>query len=371
MEEWKRLFRNSVETADELAQYFELSEKEKQEIEAVNEHFSFRINPYYLSLIKEKGDPIWKQAVPNIKELDDHVGVPDPLNEEGDMPVPGITHRYPDRVLFLISHECPIWCRFCTRKRKVGQDSFVTNERIKMGIKYLSEHPEVRDVILSGGDPLVLSNEKLEWILKSVREIPHIEIIRIGSKVPCILPQRITQELCDMLKKYHPLYINTHFNHPRELTPESKKACEMLANAGIPIGNQTVLLKGVNDDPETMKKLVQGLLKMRVRPYYIYQADITKGTDHFRTRVEKGLEIIKALRGFTSGLAVPHFVIDSPGGGGKIPLLPHYIQEINDKEVIMRNYRGDVYRYPQTPKTEEEKKQVQKAVEEFAVDEVY
>jgi len=265
-----------------------------------------------------------------------------------DSPVPNLVHRYPDRVLLMVTTQCPIYCRFCTRKRLIGQPGYVTKQTIQQGIDYIAQHTEVRDVILSGGDPLLLSDDYLEWVLKSLRAIPHLELIRIGSRVPGSLPQRITKKLCRMLKRYHPLYMNLHFNHPDEITPESKKACERLADAGIPLGSQTVLLKGVNDDPETMKTLMQKLLSIRVKPYYLYQADITKATDHFRTSVETGLNIMRHLRGFTSGMAVPHYVIDAPGGGGKIAVLPpDYVLAFNDKEVILKNYEGQVYRYPQ------------------------
>lgn len=343
MDKWKELFKNSIETGKQLAEHYDVN---TDDIEKVNDHFQFRLNPYYQSLIRYPGDPIWKQVVPDLEEIkENNLAMDDPLSEEADMPVPGITHRYPDRVLFMISHECPIFCRFCTRKRKVGQESFVTKQKIELGIEYIRNHPEIRDVVLSGGDPLNISDEKIEHILKSLRTIPHLEIIRIGTKVPCILPQRITPELCSIIKKYHPIYINTHFNHPWELTLEAKQACEMLADAGCPVGNQSVLLKGVNDDPEVMKELVTGLLKMRVRPYYIYQADLTKGAMHFRTTIQKGLELIKAIRGWTSGLAVPHYVIDAPGGGGKIPLLPEYVKELNDNEIILTNYKSNTYKY--------------------------
>ncbi|MBC8042710.1 MAG: KamA family radical SAM protein, partial [Rhizobacter sp.] len=332
---WKNLLANSIETPEEVHRIFGEDLEMMKKLEG---EFNIRINPYYASLIKEKNDPIYKQVVPSADELIAGCCVDDPLNEERDSPVQSITHRYPDRVLFLVAHECAIYCRFCTRKRKVSDSSKISLKYLDDGINYIREHTEIRDIVLSGGDPLTLSDRRIEYILKSLREIPHVEVIRIGTKIPCVLPQRITKKLCSIIKKYHPVYVNTHFNHPRELTPEAKKACEMLADSGVPVGNQSVLLKGVNDDPQTMKTLMQGLLKMRVRPYYIYQADIVKGTEHFRTKVEKGLEIIQALRGHTSGLAVPHFVIDSPGGGGKIPLLPHYIQEMNSKEVVMKNY---------------------------------
>jgi lysine 2,3-aminomutase len=279
--------------------------------------------------------------------LKDEQGIPDPLCEERDSPVPGLVHRYPDRVLLLVSNTCSMYCRFCTRKRKVG-DPFkrVTKEQIMGGIEYIKQHPEVRDVIMSGGDPLMQSDSFIEFILKELRAIPHVEIIRIGTRVPCALPQRVTPELCNMLKKYHPLYVNVHFNHPHEINEDSRKACEMLADAGIPLGNQSVLLKGVNDDPEVMKKLMHELLRMRVKPYYIYMPDLVQGTAHFRPKLEKGLEIIKALRGFTSGMAVPQLVIDAQDGGGKIPILPDYVVENKDGKVILRNYKGELVEYP-------------------------
>jgi lysine 2,3-aminomutase len=347
MEEWQRLLKDGINNADQLFERFGV---DKALAEQISQDFRIRINAYYLSLIEEPGDPIWRQVVPDAAELDDEDCPDDPLNEEGDSPVPNLTHRYPDRVLFLVNHQCPIYCRFCTRKRKVSEPGWWNKDTLKLGIDYIRAHPEVRDIIVSGGDPMMLPDHMIEWILSELRSIPHVEIIRIGSRVPCALPQRITPELCDIIKKYHPVYVNTHFNHPREVNEITKKHCGMLADAGVPIGCQTVLLKGVNDDPAVMKELMRKLLTIRVRPYYIYQADLTKGTNYFRTRVEKGLEIIKALRGHTSGLAVPHYVIDAPGGGGKIPLLPEYVTDITETEVVMRNYAGKEYRYPQVPR---------------------
>jgi lysine 2,3-aminomutase len=347
MPEWVNLVRNSINTAEELGQRLGLSEKEVKSLKKVVRKYPMRINPYYLSLIQEKDDPIWRQCIPNELELLDQEGMVDPLAEERDSPVPVITHRYPDRVLFLVSNHCAMYCRFCTRKRKVGDPRRpVSAGQILQGIEYIRNHPEVKDVILSGGDPFMLTDSRLEFVLKHLREIPHLQIIRIGTRVPCSLPQRITPELCEMLKKYQPLYINIHFEHPREVTPESSRACQMLADAGIPLGSQSVVLKGVNDDPQTMKELMNKLLMIRVKPYYIYQCDLTRGANHFRTRVEKSLDIIKAIRGFTSGLAVPHFVIDAPGGGGKIPLLPDYVIGFTEDKVILRNYRGKIYEYP-------------------------
>ena len=350
MEYWQELLRKSVESKDEIIQQFGI----KPEVaEQLNDFFQTRVNPYYLSLIRHKGDPIWLQCVPDEKELADIDAPDDPLNEDAMSPVPSITHRYPDRVLFLVTSQCSMYCRFCTRKRKVGDSSKISMKYIQGGLDYIAAHPEIRDVILSGGDPLTLTDFMLEKILKGLREIPHVEIIRLGTKIPCVLPQRITPELCDMIKKYHPIYVNTHFNHPWECTPEAKQACEMLANAGCPVGNQMVLMKGVNDDPMIVKELMQKLLAMRVRPYYIYQADITKGANHFRTPVKVGLEIMDKLRGWTSGLAIPYYVIDAPGGGGKIPMLPNYVVSHDEKNWVLRNYKYDIYTYPDV--VEEEK----------------
>ena len=294
---------------------------------------------------------MWQQYVPTVQELDVVDGVIDSLDEDGDSPVPNITHRYPDRVLFLVSPVCATYCRFCTRRRKVGDPEKIPLNQYESAFEYIRAHPEIRDVIMSGGDPMMLSDRRLEYLFQRLREIPHVEIIRIGSRITSHLPQRITPEFCEMVKKYHPVYMNTHFNHPAELTPETVAALARLADAGVPLGCQTVLLRGVNDDPEIMKELMQKLLKARVRPYYIYMADQVAGGEHFRTTVEKGLEIVKALRGWTSGLAVPHFVIDAPGGGGKVPLLPEYVEEINEDEVIFRNYAGEryVYKQPRQP----------------------
>ncbi|MBI3986544.1 MAG: KamA family radical SAM protein [Lentisphaerae bacterium] len=344
MHTWRQLLKKGLNSAEEVAEVFGL---DPEEVRKVAGKFRIRISPHYLGLIKARGDALYRQVVPDPDELLDNCGQNDPLAEDKDSPLPGIVHRYPDRVLFLVSHECASYCRFCTRKRMVG-DAVKMNPRfIEQGLDYIRLHPEIRDVIVSGGDPLLLSDNRLDGILTKLRAIPHVEIIRIGTRVPCFLPQRITRRLVGLLKRHHPLFMNVHFNHPDELTPETVKALGRLADAGIPLGNQTVLLKGVNDDPEIMKRLLQKLLACRVRPYYIYQADMIEGTAHLRTRVEKGLEIVRSLRGWTSGLAVPHFVIDSPGGGGKIPLLPEYVESVNDQEVVLRNYEGRRFVYRQ------------------------
>jgi len=342
MELWQELLRRSVDSARDLVGRFGF---QPEKAEALNKLFHIRINPYYLSLIRYPGDPIWLQCIPDEQELEDD-GLPeDPLNEERDSPVPSITHRYPDRVLFLTTSQCSMYCRFCTRKRKVSDSSKINAKYIRDGLDYIAAHKEVRDVILSGGDPLMLTDYMLERILSALRAIPHVEIIRLGTKMPCVLPQRVTLKLCKMLRKYHPIYVNTHFNHPWECTPEAKRACEMLADAGCPVGNQAVLMKGVNDDSDVMLELFRNLLAMRVRPYYLYQADMTKSTNHFRTPVRVGLDIMDKLRGHISGLAVPYYVIDAPGGGGKIPLLPQYVIGRNGNEIILRNYNYDIFVY--------------------------
>jgi lysine 2,3-aminomutase len=343
MELWQQLLKQSISSVEQVSEKFGIK---KEIAERLNNFFMARVNPYYLSLIRYPGDPIWKQVVPDEEELYDIDAPDDPLNEDAMSPVPNITHRYPDRALLLTTSQCGIYCRFCTRKRKVGDSSKINMKELESAFRYLEEHTEINDVILSGGDPLMLTDHMLEKILIRLRQIPHIQIIRLGTKMPCVLPQRITPELCNMLKKYHPIYVNTHFNHPWEITPESTKACTMLADAGCPVGCQTVLLKGVNDDPEVMKELMKKLLAIRVRPYYIYQADLTKGANHFRTPIDVGLEIMDNLRGHISGLAVPHFVIDAPGGGGKIPLLPDYVLARDKEKIILRNFRNEVFEYP-------------------------
>lgn len=354
MADWQKLLRErSIASLHQLVEKFGAEQfPDLERLQQAVDNFELRISPAMVDLIKEPGDPIWRQYVPDLQELEVVDGVPDSLNEDEDSPVPNITHRYPDRALFLVSPVCAAYCRFCTRRRKVGDPEKIPMSQFESAFQYLAEHSEIRDVILSGGDPLLLSDRRLDQILGRLRQIRHIEIIRIGSRVPCHLPERITPELCDVLKKHHPLYINAHFNHPDELTPAAVKGLGMLADAGVPLGCQTVLLKGVNDDPDVMKELMQRLLAARVRPYYIYMCDQVAGAEHFKTSVETGLTIIKALRGWTSGLAVPHFVIDAPGGGGKIPLLPEYVVRITDEEVVLRNYRGKRYVWRQ-PREEE------------------
>ena len=316
------------------------------------------ITPYYAAHMDKDDprDPIRMQAVPTFVET--HVSdadMLDPLHEDTDSPAPGLTHRYPDRVLFLITDQCSMYCRHCTRRRFAGQcDDEVGMENIDKCIEYIRKTPEVRDVLLSGGDCLLVSDKKLEYIISKLREIPHVEIVRLGSRTPVVLPQRITDDLVNMLKKYHPIWLNTHFNHPKEFTPESMEALRKLADAGIPLGNQSVLLRGVNDCPHIMRDLVHKLVMNRVRPYYIYQCDLSLGIEHFRTPVAKGLEIMESLRGHTSGYCVPTFVVDAPGGGGKIPVMPNYVLSQSANKVILRNYEGVITTYtePDLPELE-------------------
>ena len=322
----------------------------RYELQKTIERFPLAITPYYCSLIDAEDyeqDPIFKQSFPVVEELKSSRGdMSDPLHEDLDSPVPGITHRYPDRVLFLVSNTCSMYCRHCTRKRKVGDiDSIPNKTTLKKGIKYIKNNPQIRDVLLSGGDPLMFSDEYLEWLLAELKKIKHVEIIRIGTRMPVVLPYRITDNLVAMLKKYHPIWLNTHFNHPREITRSSREALKKLADAGIPLGNQTVLLSGINDCCRIMKALVHKLLQNRVRPYYLYQCDLSEGLAHFRTPVGKGIEIIESLIGHTSGLAVPTYVIDAPGGGGKIPIMPQYLISWSTNKVILRNYEGIITTY--------------------------
>ena len=350
MEDWKKILAQSITKPKDLAKHLGVDEKEVADVVGP---YPMRITPTVLSTIKEKGDAIWKQVVPEGIELDDIDAQDDPLEEDTDSPVPHLVHRYPDRVLLMVTNQCPIYCRFCTRKRLVGKPGFLKKGELDQAVSYLREHTEVRDVILSGGDPLLLPDNLIERILKALRSIPHLELIRFGTRVPGTLPQRITPELCELVKRYHPIYMNLHFNHPDELTPEVKDACGRLANAGIPLGAQTVLLKGINDDPEIMKRLMHQLLLARIKPYYLYMADLTKGTNHFRTTVETGMKIVQALQGHTSGMAVPHFVIDAPGGGGKIPLLPNeYLLNLDEKGAVLKNFENKTYHYPQPETTD-------------------
>jgi len=318
----------------------------REELDRVAQRYPFRLSGYYGGLIRAPEDPVWLQAVPNVSELADAAGYEDPLAEEGLSPVPNLVHRYGNRVLWLVSEECAVHCRFCTRKRRWGVSAPLTDELLREGLEYIARSTQVKDVLLSGGDPLLLPVSRLEGILASLRRIPHVEIIRIGTRLPCTLPGRVTGDLARVLAKYHPLYVNIHFNHPRELTEESREACLNLVQAGIPLGSQTVLLRGVNDDARTLQALFEGLLRMRVRPYYLMQMDLTRGTAHFRTPVSTGLKIMDALRNRVSGLAMPHFVVDLPGGHGKIPLTPNHVESVDGDRMVVRGTRGNRVAYP-------------------------
>lgn len=339
--DWKWQLRNSIKTIEQLKQYVDIKDEKKW----AHLNLPFMITPYYAQLLNN--DAIYKTVVPS---SDEQIHMPyeecDSLHEQSDSPCKCIVHRYPDRVLFLVTNNCATNCRYCTRSRMVGKHLKIDwkAEWLK-GIEYIREHKEIRDVLISGGDPLTLSDNKIEWLLKQIRAINHVEIIRLGTKVPVVLPMRITKHLCKILKKYHPLFLNIHFTHSIEITKEVIKACNMLANSGIPLGSQTVLLKEVNDTPEIMKELFQKLLTIRVKPYYLYQCDEVFGTSHFRTNIDVGLNIMENLRGFTSGLCIPNFVIDAPQGGGKIPILPNYIIEKNDHKIVLRNYENKEYSY--------------------------
>jgi lysine 2,3-aminomutase len=346
MERWQKSLATSITSLGKLAKRFRI---DPQLLQPVVERYPMRITPYYLSLIQDTGDPIWRQCVPDPRELEnDHLPV-DPLNEAASSPVQGVIHRYPDRVVLLVSSACAMLCRFCMRKSWIrNQAGSDTNNSIEAALKYIEKTSAVRDVLLSGGDPLLLTDEFLERILARLRKIPHVEIIRIGSRTPVTLPDRITSHLCRMLKRFPPLYVNTHFNHPLEITPQSAQACARLVDAGIPVGNQTVLLRSINNNLEVMKELMEKLLKIRVRPYYLHHMDLVKGTSHFRTSVDQGLKIMAGLRGYTSGMAIPYYVIDLPGGKGKVPILPEDIKR-NGHTLYLRNYLGEVIEYPDCP----------------------
>jgi lysine 2,3-aminomutase len=345
--DWKWQFRNRITSVDKLAKFIHLSPEQHTELRLVTLKYPLSITPYYLSLINpdDPDDPIRKQAIPSILEISmGNIGREDPLEEKRDSAVPGLVHRYPDRVLMVLTDICPMLCRHCTRKREWQSGGWVrTADEIEAMLGYIRQHRAIRDVIISGGDPLSLSTHYLEDVLSRIREIPHVEIIRIGTRFPVVLPQRIDDELCSMLSRYGPIWLNTHFNNQREITPEAAAACERLLRSGIPVNNQSVLLRGVNDSVEEQTKLCHGLLRIKVRPYYLFQCDEVQGTEHLRTPVETGIDIIKGMRGFTSGLAVPTFVVDLPQGGGKVPLQKNYIVSRTDKELVISNYQGHLF----------------------------
>ncbi len=347
--DWKWQVRNRITKVEQLEKIIDMSREEREGVRRCLERFRMAITPYYCTLMdpSDPGCPIRAQAIPSLKELEDRgTGSMDPLHEEDESPVENLVHRYPDRVLFLVTRSCAAYCRHCTRRRMVGEEDFsISEEKLKKALDYIRGNRAVRDVLISGGDPLMMSDGYLEHIISSLRRIPHVEVIRIGTRAPVVLPMRITPELLNMLRKYHPIWINTHFNHPKEITAASAAACERIVDAGIPLGNQSVLLRGVNDSLPVLKELFTKLVKIRVRPYYLYQCDDVKGIGHFKTPVEKGMEIMRGLRGYISGFAVPAFVIDAPGGGGKIPVNPRYVIGMDHDRVVMVNYRGDIYTY--------------------------
>ncbi len=349
--DWRWQLQNRITTTEQLEQIIILTESERQALQRSNATLPFAITPYYASLISHGSpqDAIRRAVVPVVNELVVSSGeAHDPLGEDSHTPVPGLVHRYPDRALFLVTDYCSNYCRYCTRSRMVGrsQDGISSRKRWEKAFAYLEAHSEIRDVLLSGGDPLTLPDDTLDYLLKRLRSIKHVELIRIGTKTPAVLPQRITGDLTRILKRYNPLWISIHAMHPAEHTREMKRACEKLSDAGIPLGSQTVLLAGINDDVPTMKKLMHGLVRMRVKPYYLYQCDPIIGSAHFRTTVAKGLDIYQGLRGHTTGYAVPTYVIDAPGGGGKIPLLPETCLGRDGSDILLKNYEGNIYRYP-------------------------
>jgi lysine 2,3-aminomutase len=348
--DWRWQLSHRLNSLDELRLLLRLTPEEEAGIQA-SDRLRLDITPYFASLIDpdDPNCPIRRQVIPTIHELEPSpAAMEDSLNEEGHSPVPGLVHRYPDRVLMLVTTQCASYCRYCTRSRIVGDPSAqFSRADYEAQLAYIARTPQIRDVLLSGGDPLILPQRILEMLLQRLRAIPHVEIIRIGTRVPVFLPQRITQDLVDMLRKFHPLWMNIHFNHPKEITPEVREAVNRLADAGIPLGSQSVLLAGINDCPNIIKRLVHELVKIRVRPYYLYQCDLVEGASHFRTPVAKGIEIMEALRGHTSGYAIPLYVIDAPGGGGKVPILPQYLISQSPDRVVVRNYEGFISTYMQ------------------------
>ena len=347
--DWKWQFRNRITTVEQLARFIPLSAEEQAQLRLVTMRYPLSVTPYYLSLINpdDPDDPIRKQAIPSILEMTmGSMGVEDPLDEKKDSVVPGLVHRYPDRALMVLTDICPMLCRHCTRKREWRNGGWVrTPSEIEAMLNYIRQHRAIRDVIISGGDPLTLSTRHLEDIISRIREIRHVEIVRIGTRFPLVLPQRIDYELCAMLAKYGPIWLNTHFNHIREITPEAAEACDRLVRSGVPVNNQSVLLRGVNDSVGAQTELCHGLLRIKVRPYYLFQCDEVQGTEHLRVPVEVGIKIIKGMRGHTSGLAVPTFVIDLPQGGGKVPIQPNYVLVHTKDELVLRNYQNGIFHY--------------------------
>ncbi|MCH6257129.1 KamA family radical SAM protein [Puniceicoccaceae bacterium K14] len=348
--DWSWQLRNRITKLEQLEELIDLTDEERDGCSHANNKLAMAITPYFFNLIdrEDPNCPVRKQVIPRAGEMvvttDEML---DPVGEDSHSPVPGLVHRYPDRVLFLVTDRCAAYCRYCTRSRLVSNaQDYNFSPSLEQGLEYIRNHPEVRDVLLSGGDPLLLSDNKLDYLLGELRKIEHVEFIRIGSRIPVFLPQRITPSLCDVFKKHGPIWVSIHTNHPKECTQEVKDACERLSFAGVPLGNQSVLLKDVNDDADVMKALVHRLVRMRVRPYYIYQCDLITGSSHLRADLRKGIEIMRELRGHTTGYAVPQFVIDAPNGGGKVPINPEYIVKIDDEAIHFKNFEGKLYRYP-------------------------
>lgn len=349
--DWRWQLRHRVSDVETLSRYVELSKEEREEIAEVSKQFRWALSPYYLALVMadEPHGALWKQSIPSIQEVTDKNGSEDPMAEQWTSPAPGVTRRYPDRMIINVTNRCAMFCRHCQRRRNIGnKDRHQTRATLEAALQYVRDNEEIRDVLVTGGDALLLSNRTLDWLLRELHSIPHVEIKRLGTRTPVTLPQRITPELCRILEKYPPIYINTQFNHPLEVTPEAKRACDMLVKAGVVLGNQAVLLRGVNNDPHVMKKLNQELLKIRVRPYYIFHAKNVKGTSHFITSVKEGLEIMEHLRGYTSGLAVPTYIINAPYGNGKTPIAPNYLLGRKGNQILLRTWENKIIPY-ETP----------------------
>ncbi|MBO8167667.1 MAG: glutamate 2,3-aminomutase [Thermoanaerobacteraceae bacterium] len=354
--DWRWQLKNRFTTVEQLGKILNLTDREKQEIEEVGRKYRWAISPYYVSLMDpdDPNCPVRRQAVPAIQELQDVMGEDDPMGEEFTSPVPSITRRYPDRLIIKVTNQCAMYCRHCQRRRNIGEvDKATPKEQLEQALDYVRKHPEIRDVLLTGGDAFMLSEERLDWLLGELDKIEHVEIKRLGSRTPVTMPQRITPELCEVLAKHHPVYVNTHFNTPKEVTPEAAEACDRLTRAGVPLGNQAVLLKGINNDPHVMKKLNHELLKIRVRPYYIFHAKPVSGTTHFITRVEEGIDIMEQLRGQTSGLAIPTYIINAPHGYGKTPMLPEYLISSGKDFITIRTWEGRVMKYPNKDEMEQ------------------
>ena len=345
--DWTWQMQHRIRTAEQLSPWLQPTADERRAVALLEDRFHFVITPYYASLMDPNDPecPIRRQVVPRTAELKDPAGLADPLREVEHSPVKNVIRAYPDRIAFCVNNECALYCRFCLRKRMVGDEEWAMKKReLQEGLAWIQETPEIRDVLLTGGDPLVFSDDRLEWLIAELRQIPHVEIIRLGTRLPVTLPFRVTPALCRMLGRYHPIWVNTHFNHPKELTAEAARACDRLLRAGVPVGNQSVLLRGINDDVDTMKRLCEGLVRMRVRPYYVYQAQLLEGTSHFRVPIERGVEIFRALRGRTSGFAIPMYVLDTPHG--KVPLLHPYLRGREGEDVVVETYEGHLWREP-------------------------